>query len=72
MLTDMLLKMDNTEKEKVHITTLNKCIYLPTFLIIISTPNHYSSNYLMYVLLDFQCSCYYINTAYKVFCLLAG
>ena len=31
MLTDILLKMDNTEKEKVHIRTLNKCIYLPTF-----------------------------------------
>ena len=31
VLTDILLKMDNTEKEKVHIKTLNKCIYLPTF-----------------------------------------
>ena len=31
MLTDILLKMNNTEKEKVHIKTLNKCIYLPTF-----------------------------------------
>ena len=28
------------------------------------TPNHYSSNYLMHMPLDFQCSCYYINTAY--------
>ena len=34
MLTDILLKMDNTKKEKEHIRTLNKCIYLPTFLII--------------------------------------
>ena len=33
MLTDILLKMNNTEKEKVHIRTLNKYIYLPTFLI---------------------------------------
>ena len=31
MLTDILLKMDNTEKEMVHIKTLNKYIYLPTF-----------------------------------------
>ena len=31
MLTEILLKMDNTEKEKVHIRTLNKCIYLLTF-----------------------------------------
>ena len=31
----VLLKMDDTEEEKVHIKTLNKCIYLRTFLIII-------------------------------------
>ena len=34
VLTDILLKMVNTEKEKVHIKTLDKCIYLMTFLII--------------------------------------
>ena len=34
VLADILLKMDNTEKEKVHIKTLNKCINQPTFSII--------------------------------------
>ena len=27
MLTDILLKIDNTEKEKVHIRTLNKHVH---------------------------------------------